>query len=213
MKIIVLGARGDVGSRVVAEAVSRGHEVSAVVRDPAHLPSLPPSVRGIVADASDADQLARIMAGYDLAVSALRPPEGREDELVPLTHSVLAGAARAGIRVLVVGGAASLKLPEMNGTTVLTAPGFLPASVVPIARASQAQFELCQTETGADWSYLSPPANLLPGKRTGRYRRGSDTLLLDAEGDSRISMEDLAVAMIDEAEKPGDARTRFTVAY
>lgn len=212
MKIIVLGARGDVGSRVVAEALSRGHEVTAVVRNKAQIDELPPAVTARVADAGRTEDLARLMAGQDLAISALRPPDGQEDTLVPLTRSVLDAAARSRLRVLVVGGAASLKVPGRNGATVLTAPGFLPEPVLPIARACFAQYRLCLAETRADWSYLCPPAMLSPGKRTGRYRIGSDVLLVDAEGESRISMEDFAVALLDEAETPKHKGARFTVA-
>ena len=99
-----------------------------------------------------------------------------------------------------------------GGDTVLTAPGFLPDSVLPIARACQAQYELCLAEREADWCYLSPPAMLMPGDRSGRYRTGGDVLLTDPAGQSRISMEDFAVALLDEAETPHHAGERFTVA-
>lgn len=213
MKIIVFGARGDVGSRVVAEALSRGHEVTAVVRNKAQTDQLSRAVTVCVADVGNTGEIARLMTGHDLAISAVRPPDGQEGALVPLTRSVLDAASRARLRVLVVGGAASLKIPGRNGTTVLTAPGFLPEPVLPIARACFAQYELCMAETQADWSYLCPPAMLTPGTRSGRYRLGSDTLVVDAAGNSAISMEDFAVALLDEAEAPKHNRTRFTVAY
>ncbi len=213
MKIIILGARGDVGSRVVAEARSRGHEVTAVVRKEAQIKTLPPSVIACVADVLNTDEVVELIAGHDLAISAIRPPVGQEDTLVSLTRSMLDAAARSHLRVLVVGGAASLKMPDKSGATVLTAPGFLPETVVPIARACQAQYELCAAETRVDWSYLCPPVMLIPGERTGRYRLGSDVLLVDPNGDSGISMEDFAVALIDEAEKPQHEMARFTVAY
>ncbi len=92
-------------------------------------------------------------------------------------------------------------------------PPSLPASIVAIARASQAQYELCLGETRAAWTYLSPPGMLEPGERTGRYRLGADTLLVDEGGVSRISMEDLAVAMLDEAEAAKHVRRAFTVGY
>jgi putative NADH-flavin reductase len=132
--------------------------------------------------------------------------------LVSLTRSVLDAAARSSLRVLVIGGAASLKMPDQSGDTVLTAPGFLPDAAVPIAKACQAQYELCAVERRVDWSYLCPPAMLTPGVRTGRYRLGSDTLLVDADEKSAISMEDFAVALIDEAEAPRHKKARFTVA-
>lgn len=213
MKIIVFGARGDVGSRVVAEAQARGHEVTAAVRSRAQLGALPPAVRGVVADVADTAQIAALMMDHDLAVSALRPPDGQEAALVALTRSVLQAARSAGLRVLVVGGAASLKMPDQSDATVLTAEGFLPTSVIPIARACAAQYELCAAETKASWSYLCPPALLRPGTRTGTYRVGSDVLMVDAKGGSEISMEDFAVALIDEAEVPQHIQARFTVAH
>lgn len=213
MKIIVFGGRGDVGRRIVAEAHDRGHQVSAVVRDPNQLDTLPPEVTGVVADVANTKKISELMAQNDLAISAVRPPDGGEEALVPLTRSVLDAAAAAGIRVLIVGGAASLKMPDQNDATVLTAEGFLPTSVVPIARACNAQYELCAGEGKANWVYLCPPAELQPGRRTGTYRVGSDRLLVDDAGRSKISMEDFAVAMMDEAEVPHHQMARFTVAY
>lgn len=212
MNIIVFGARGEVGSRVFKEALARGHRVTAVVRREAQLTSLPSSVTARAADIAGAERLAEVIAGHDLAVSAVRPPDGQEDLLVPLTRSLLAAAAEAAVRIVLVGGAASLLLPDRSGHTVLTAPGFLPDAVVPIARACQAQYELCLAEERADWSYLCPPAVLAPGHRTGRYRLGADALLCDAQGNAAISMEDFAVALLDEAETPRHVRKRFTVA-
>ena len=212
MKIIVFGARGDVGSRIVKEAMERGHDVTGVVRNAAQLSSLPFGVNAQVADVAETVRIAELMAGHDAAISAIRPPDGQEHALVPLTRSVLGAAARSRTRVLVVGGAASLKMPDDSGTTVLTDPGFLPDEVVPIARASQAQYEFCMAERGIDWAYLSPPAILTPGDRTGRYRLGTDTMLVGPDGRSAISMEDFAVALIDEVEMPRHSQSRFTVA-
>ncbi len=213
MKIIVFGARGDVGSRVIAEALARDHSVTGVVRDAAQANLLPAPVTTRVADALDTDAAARLMAGHDLAISAVRPPDGREHALVPLTQSLLDAAARASVRILVVGGAASLKMPDQSGDTVLTAPGFLPEAVVPIATACQSQYDLISAGNCADWSYVCPPALLMPGDRTGQYRVGADTLLVDADGNSAISMEDFAAAIIDEAESPRHKNARFTVAH
>lgn len=212
MRIAVFGARGDVGSRVVSEALSRGHDVTGVVRKKNQIQTLPKSVTPRVADALDTQAVAQIMADQDLAISALRPADGQEEMLVAVTRSVLSAAAMADVRIIVVGGAASLKLAEDSPVTVLTAPDFLPKDVVPIARACQAQYELCIADDRADWSYLCPPALLVPGERTGRYRQGSDVLMTDAHGTSRISMEDFAIALIDEAETSSHTRARFTVA-
>ena len=213
MNIIVFGARGDVGSRIVSEALARNHSVTAVVRNEAQVESLPTSVTGRVADVTNTKQVSELIASHDVAISALRPPEGQEEILSDLTQAVLTASAQTGVRIIVVGGAASLKVPGLNGHTVLTAPGFLPDEVVPIAKACQSQFELCIADNEADWTYLCPPAMLTPGERTGQYRTGTDTLVVDADGNAAIAMEDFAVAMIDEAETPQHRRERFTVAY
>jgi len=212
MRITIFGAAGDVGSRIVAEALSRGHDVTAVVRRAAGVNRLPSAVRVITADAADPVQVVRQCAGQDLVISAVRPPDGQEQQLVTVTRSILEGAAATGVRVLIVGGAASLKLPGQGEVTVLTADDFLPDSVLDIARACQAQYEACLVEAKADWSYLSPPAMLVPGERTGSYRLGRDELLVDADGQSGISMEDFAVVLLDEAEQPRHQRMRFTAA-
>ncbi len=211
-RLLVFGATGQVGSRVMAEAVHRGHAVTAVVREPSDVASLPSGVEGVVLDARDRAGVARAVAEHDVTVSALRPPPGREPELAALTRSVLDGAAEAQRRVLIAGGAANLLMPDGSGHTVLSAPGVLPPAVRPIAEASYAQYMACVAHPDADWVYFSPAAMLAPGERTGRYRRGGDVLLVDEAGQSGISMEDYAVAMLDEVERPASNVRRVTVA-
>ena len=213
MRIVIIGAAGDVGRRIVTEALSRGHTVTGLVRSETQFGRLPETVKPYAADVSNPAETARVIKEQDLVISAVRPPDGHEDVLVSLTRSVLDGAAAAGVRALIVGGASRLKLPDGSGATVLSAPGFLPASTIPIALACQKQYELCLTETRVDWTYLSPAAMLEPGERTGRYRLGADTLVADEHGISRISMEDFAVAVLDEAETPKHTRQPFTVGY
>ncbi|MER6943952.1 NAD(P)H-binding protein [Nonomuraea sp. NPDC000554] len=209
MRITVFGAAGNVGRRVVAEALSRGHEVTAVVRDPSRAHGLGADVRA--GDASDPRDVARLSAGQDVVITATRPAPGREGELAAVARALLAGLAGTGARLLVVGGAGSLTVPGTGGT-VIDAPDF-PPSWRPIARACDEQLAACRADADVDWAYLSPAALLEPGERTGNYRLGADELLVDADGTSRISMEDLAVALLDEAERPKHHRTRFTAAY
>lgn len=213
MRIIVFGASGDVGSRVVKEAQRRGHQVTAVLRNTARSGGLPPGVEIVEGDASRADDVAALSRGHDIVVSAARPPAGRERELAAIARALLTGIARSGARLLLVGGAASLTVPGTGGRAVVDDPRYLPPEARPIALACLDQLEACRAETDADWTYLSPPALLQPGHRTGVYRLGGDELLVDAEGRSSISMEDFAVALLDEAERPGHRRRRFTVAY
>lgn len=213
MKITVFGAAGDVGSRIVSEALIRGHEVSAVVRNTSQFSKLPQGVKPFAGDAGIIEDVVQLTAGQDLVISAVRPPKGSEEMLVPITQSILNGVTQSDVRLLIVGGAASLKIPDQGETTVLTAPNFLPEEVINIARACFAQHQLCNAEQNANWVYVSPPAMLIPGTRTGKYRLGSDELVFDKNGQSKISMEDFAVALLDEAEHPKHHRSRFTAAY
>jgi len=213
LSITVLGARGKVGQRIVAEALARGHEVTAVVRDPAQLDDLPAAARGSVGDAGSADDVARLGAAADVVISAIRPLPGQDEATVATTAGLLDGLARTDTRLLVVGGAATLNIPGADGTLLLDDARYLPAELRPIGVASALQHETLRAETRVDWTYLSPPALLSSGARTGRYRTGTDELLVDAEGRSAISIEDLAVALVDEAEHARRSRERFTVAY
>lgn len=209
MRITVFGAAGAVGRRVVTEAVSRGHDVTAVVRHPSRATGLPAGVTVRTGDAADPADVAASARGQDLVVTATRPAPGREPDLVDTTRSLLKGLAGTGVRLLAVGGAATLRTAD--GTLVLDSPGF-PAELLPIAAACRDQHEAYRSDTTVDWTYASPPLLLEPGERTGRYRLGRDDLLTDAAGRSAISMEDFAVALLDEAEQPRHHRTRFTVA-
>jgi len=210
MKIIVFGAAGQVGSRIVTEALSRGHEATAVIRRESQSESFDPAVHTLVRDVGEASLTAAI-GGHDFVVSALRAPSGEEEAIVPLTGAVVEPARSLGIPFLVVCGAAPLIVPDSGDHTVLTAPGFLPDNVVPVARASQAQWEWCATRLEPDGVCLCPPAMLAPGERTGSYRTGSDMLVVDEHGNSHISMEDFAIAVLDEAESRDHAGSRFTV--
>ncbi len=211
MKITVLGATGNVGRRITAEALSRGHDVTAVVRNPARIEELPDSANTLIADASDAQAVASISTGQDIVISALRPEPG--DTVDPTTQAVLDGLAHTGVRLLVVGGAATLAIPGTGGRTVVEDAAFLPVTARHIGHASASQLAVCLAEKRVDWVYLSPAAKLVAGERTGKYRLGMDELVVDGQGISTISMEDLAVALIDEAEKPRHHQVRFTAAY
>ncbi|GGV21160.1 hypothetical protein GCM10010495_40750 [Kitasatospora herbaricolor] len=212
MRITVFGAAGNVGSRVVAEALSRGHQVTAVVRDAARFAELDPAALARTGDAGEAEDVVRLSKDQDLVISATRPAPGREGEFAATTRALLAGLARTGVRLLVVGGAGSLTVPGSGGALVTDDPLF-PADWRPIAEACGEQLAVCRADTAVDWAYLSPSALLEPGVRTGGYRLGADELLVDARGESAISMEDLAVALLDEAERPRHHRARFTVGY
>ncbi len=197
MRITVFGATGAVGREVVAEARARGHEVL-------------PASRSTGVDATDPAHVARLAAGQDLVISATRPQPGHEPQLVAVARALFAGLRGSGVRLLLVGGAATLRRPD--GVLVQEATDF-PAELLPIANACADQLAVCQGQVDVDWTYLSPPMLLEPGPRTGRYRLGADDLVVDEAGTSRITNADLAVALLDEAERPKHHRTRFTVGY
>ncbi|MEV8315226.1 NAD(P)H-binding protein [Streptomyces sp. NPDC059900] len=214
MRITVFGAAGNVGSRVVTEALTRGHDVTAVVRDPARFGELHPGATHRAGDAGVPEQVAELSIGQDLVVNATRPAPGREPEHAAISRALLAGLDRTGVRLLIVGGAGSLTVPGSGGVLAVDDPAYVPTAWRHIALASNAQFDAVRTTgTDVDWAYLSPSALLEPCVRTGSYRLGADELIVDADGNSALSMEDLAVALLDEAERPKHHRTRFTAGY
>ncbi|HVW10474.1 MAG TPA: NAD(P)-dependent oxidoreductase [Bryobacteraceae bacterium] len=213
MKVALLGATGFAGSALLNEALSRGHTVTAIARDVNELPRRD----GLIAQACnlfETDALAALLRGHDAVISAFNP--GWKDphlyeEQVRGTSSILAAIRKAGVRrVLWVGGAGGLEVKP--GVRVIDDPDF-PASVKPGALATINALQQLRQHPELEWSFLAPSARMTPGVRTGKFRLGGDTLLVDANGVSRISVEDFAVAMIDELEKPEHVRQRFTAGY
>ncbi|MBQ4827024.1 NAD(P)H-binding protein [Leisingera sp. HS039] len=214
MKIIIFGATGDVGSAAVKAAAQRGHQVTAVSRTPSALAAISPLVTPRPLDLlTDPQAAVNAAAGHDLVISALRPPAGREEDLIPLTRTAVQAARHAGVPALVTGGAALLKLADGSGHTVLSAPGFLPEASRLIAEACAAQDAMLELETGVEWTCLRPPALLTEGPLTGQYQLGTDTMLTDAAGVSQISFADFGAALLDLAENPRPASQRLTVAW
>jgi len=213
MNIIIFGAAGDVGSRIVSEAVKQGHEVTAVVRRQDQTKIFSKGVKVVLGDVSEPGVVEAIAVGHDHIISAIRPASGQEQEMPKLTRTLLQATVKIAMPVMLVGGAARLKLPDGSGHTVLTAPDFLPSSVVAIAKACFAQYQVCLQEDQAKWIYATPPAMLRPGSRTGQYRLGDDVLLTDIDGNSAISMEDFACAILDQIDLGGNYQRSFTAAY
>ena len=207
MNIAIIGASGNVGSRILSEALNRGHDVTAIVTNPGKLPAAP-KLRAVKGDATDPASLAPLLAGHDLVISAFNPGK---DESGAGPRSIVDATKRAGIaRLLVVGGAGTLEVAP--GRRLIDQPDF-PAQWKGGALKTAAFLDVLRGEAELDWVFLSPAAMLIPGERTGRYRVGGAQLLTDEAGESRISLEDYAVAMLDEAEHPAHHRARFSVAY
>lgn len=215
MKIALIGATGFVGTPLVAELLARGHDVTALVRDPSRLAARP-QLSAQALDACDAQAVAAAVRGHDAVVSAFNPgwdaPNLYEDFLRG-SDAIVHGTERAGVkRLLVVGGAGSLFVAP--GVQLVDTPEFashVPANVVPGARAARDALARLRGNATLDWTFLSPPALLAPGERTGRYRVGGEELPMAGEAPAGISVADLAVAIVDELESPGHVRARFTV--
>jgi putative NADH-flavin reductase len=201
-----------VGSRFVDEAWSRGHRVTAYSRSRNRTGLLEGRVERRVADAMKQGDVEAAVADHDVVIASTRPAPGAEGQLTAVTRVLLDVTATMSTRLLVVGGSASLKVPG-TGRLVLEDTDYVPLEWRPIAQASFDQFVLCDSHRSQHWTYLSPPAILEPGPRTGRYRVGADELLLDANGLSWISAEDLVTALADEIAEPAHVGARFTVAH
>jgi putative NADH-flavin reductase len=213
MNIVLLGATGFVGSALLKEALERGHTVTAVARDPGKLQRQDRLIAK-AADIYDTKALATLIARHDALISAFNPGWKNPhlyDEQVRGTAAIITAAVNAGIkRVLWVGGAGGQQLS--SGIRLVDATGF-PDSVKPGSLATINALEQLRKEPVLEWSFLAPSAEMKPGERTGKFRLGGDQLLVDANGKSHISVQDYAVAMIDELEHPAHLRERFTVGY
>lgn len=218
MKVSLVGATGYVGAKILAEALQRGHHVTAIARHPEKLDPHS-NLAAVKADALQQDELAKVLAGHDVVISSFNPGRGTPDPEVYHDHvrghrAIITAVKKSGIkRFLAVGGAASLKTPA--GVEFLDSPEF-PAAFEPFKpaiRGTRELYCLLKEEPELDWVFLSPSVMIVPGERTGKYRVGKDHVLYDAAGKSHISLEDYAVAMIDEMERPQHHRERFTVGY
>lgn len=209
-RIAVTGANGNIGRRVVAEARSRGHHVTEVVRDPA-------KARGkdvaVLPEALDPAVLADIIRGHDVVVSALGAGSSPDRSLYRKAAEAYVHALRSlgsdAPRLIVVGGAGSLR--TSSGHRVIDAPDF-PDAWKPEAKAQADALDYYRTIDDVEWTYFSPAAMIGPGGRTGKYTTDTDRLVTDPEGNSRISYEDYAAALVDEIENPRHIRERFTAA-
>lgn len=202
-KIAIIGATGRAGSQLLEEALRRGHSVTAIARDTSTIGARAGVVSKNV-DVLDAAALQDAVAGHDVVISAAH--------FATVPASALIGPVKqAGVkRLLVVGGAGSLLLPD--GTRVIDSAGF-PAEYKAEASAGAAFLEALRQEKELDWTFLSPSALFFEGERTGKFRVGKDDLLVSAEGQSSISFADYAIALIDEVETPKHSCQRFTVGY
>lgn len=203
MEIAIIGAAGNVGQRLVAEALSRGHRVTAIGPTRSKLEELS-NVTVKPGSMDDPDGLAEALTGHDVVISSVRFVQYDPGSLLSAVRK--SGASR----LAVVGGAGSLASPA--GGLVMDGPNF-PQAALPEAEAGTRMLDALREADDIDWCYLSPSAVFSAGQRTGEFRLGQDELLLDETGKSHVSYEDFAVAMLDEIEDARHSRQRFTVGY
>lgn len=212
MKIALIGASGSVGSTTLKEALARSHTVTAIARDTSKLPA-DKNVEAKSVDVNDRKALLEALRGHDVAISAFNGGWSNPDIYnahLEGSRAIHAASKDAGVRLIVVGGAGSLYAPD--GTQFVDSAEF-PADWKAGATAARDALTELKAAGGDDWTFVSPAFNLAPGERTGRYRTSLETPVFDAAGESKISVADLAVALVDEAEKPAHKGERFTVGY
>lgn len=216
--VVLIGASGFVGSAILNEALNRGHYVTAIVPNPEKIAVANPHLTIVKADATNPALLAQLAKGKDAVISAYNPGWGNPrqyEETLENYPKIVEGAKRAGIkRLLIVGGAGTLFVkPGVR----LVDTGTLPEAWLPgVKSLGEFYLNTLTKEQEIDWVFFSPAGNLgnmQKGIRTGKYRLGKDDMLFDEKGESFISVEDYAVAMIDELEQENHHKERFTAAY
>jgi hypothetical protein len=208
MNILIIGASGNIGSRILKEAISRGHDVTATARKRERI-EVDGSARTVALDVFDVDATCALARDADVIVSALSP-RGDGDPMALATafgSALIEVAHRTAKRLMVVGGAGSLVLPD--GSPVAET---LPDFIRPESMAMRAVRDALKA-SDVDWTFFSPAGFIFPGERTGKFRLGTTTMLFDQKNESRISVEDYAVAFIDEIERPAHRRSQMTIAY
>jgi putative NADH-flavin reductase len=209
MKVVLFGASGMIGSRILNELVRRGHTVNAVARNPEKIKA-EAGVKGVQGDVTDPASVAAAVKGADAAVSAYAPPQTDPGKIVDAVRSLISGLTEAGVRrLIVVGGAGSLEAAP--GLQLVDSPSF-PAGWKGIAVAHRDVLPVIR-QANLDWTYFSPAALIEPGMRTVKFRLGGTRLVANDRGESKISAEDYAVALVDELENPQHVRQQFTAGY
>lgn len=214
-KVLLIGASGFVGSAILKELLSRNHKVTAVVRNSSKITTQSPELQIVEADISSPAKVAELAKGYDAVISAYNPGWSNPDiyeETLKTYPAILQGTKTAGVkRLLIVGGAGTLFVAP--GVRIIDS-GAIPDNIIGgVKSLGEFYLNTLMNEKDIDWVFFSPAGNIHPGQRTGKFRLGKDDLIVDAEGNSSISVEDYAVAMVDELETPKHHQERFTIGY
>ena len=212
MKIAIIGASGFIGSVIRDEALARGHQVTAIVRHPEKITVRNPRLTVVKADILK-DKVDELVKGHDAVISSYSSGRSSPDiynEHIKGAKAIISGVKKSGIkRLLVVGGAATLEVaPGVQLIDTMSQEQMTDGML-----ATRETLYMLKKEKELEWTFLSPPSSIAPGERTGHYRVGKDQLLKNEKGESKISTQDYAMAMLDELEHPQHIRERFTVAY
>ena len=213
MKIALIGASGFIGSALREEALRRSHQVTALVSQPDKLNATATNLSVKQVDVQNTAQLTEALTGADVIISAFsgHAQDDIRGYYVQGVTSIIAAVKAADVaRLVIVGGAGSLRVAA--DTLLIDTPAF-PEEYKPTAQGAQDALALLQAEPAVNWTMLSPAAEIFPGERTGQFRLGQDDLLVDDQGNSRISVQDYAVALLDEVDQPQHQGQRFTLAY
>ncbi len=208
MKVLLIGASGMIGSHILNEALQRGHQVIAATRNPDKIPAHD-NVTAVKLNADNPDQITEQAENVDTIISAVSPRTTGEPgtEAAAIASALIKAASKTGKRLIVVGGAGSLKT-QAGGSVLDNLPDF----IVPEATAMKNVYQTLKT-SDINWTFFAPPALIQPGKKTEKYRLGTDTMLADADGASKISAGDYAHALVNELETPAHKKSIFTIAY
>jgi putative NADH-flavin reductase len=216
MKVALIGATGFVGARLLQEALQRGHQVTAIVRDPSKLVVAHANLTVVKGDINHVEELAALLAGQEVVLSAYNAGWTNPNlyaDFIAGSKNIEAATEKAGVkRLIVIGGAGSLVI---NGQQLVDTPNF-PAEYKPGATAARDYLNILKNNKALDWTFFSPAIEMHQGittGRTGAYRTGADSPVFDANGKSVLSGEDLAVAILDEVENKQFIQKRFTAAY
>jgi uncharacterized protein len=210
MKLIMFGPTGMIGSRILNEALLRGHTLTAITRDPSRFSVSHENLTVVAGNALDPANVADLAKEHDAVLSAMGPGGSSVDVIVKAAHSLTDGVPRAGIRrLIVVGGAGTLEVAP--GVLLVNTPNLVEA-YRPLALAHLEAYKLYKASE-LDWSFVCPAAEIAPGQRTGKFQVRADHLLTNERGESRISAEDYAIAFMNEVEHSKYVHHRMTVAY
>jgi len=214
-KIALIGASGLVGSAILKESLRRGHSVTAIVRNPDRITLKDTGLQIKQGDVLSAESVPELISGADVVISAYNPGwtnPNIAEETTRAYKQIIQGVKQAKIpRLLIVGGAGSL---YVSPGKKLMDTGVIPESFMPAINAlAEVLYSLQKDGAELDWAFFSPAGDIAPGERTGKFRLGKDDLIVDEKGESHISVEDYAMAMLNEVETPEHHRERFTIGY